>query len=240
MDAVVPVPVLASKEQATYRALAGESRQALLAALHQVGGPLDAGQAAASVGLHPNTARVHLEVLCSVGLVERRTEDRSRRGRPRVLYEVAPVTGRLLDQRRAREADLGYRELARLLAQQFSELPDMPSEALRAGRRWAAVLSNVALPKQRLSPHETIRVAVDLLRRLGFDPEPGAGADRIVLHGCPFEEVARESRSVVCGIHLGMLRATVERLGSPLDVAGLEPFVTDEPSACLVHLAARE
>jgi predicted ArsR family transcriptional regulator len=240
VDAEAPVPVLARKEQATYRALAGESRQALLAALHQVGGPLDAGEAAASVGLHPNTARVHLEVLCSVGLVERRTEDRSRRGRPRVLYEVAPATRSLIDQRRAREADLAYRELARLLAQQFSELPDMPGEALRAGRRWAAVLSNVALPKQRLSPHETIGVAVDLLRRLGFDPEPGAGANRIVLHHCPFEEVARESRSVVCGIHLGMLKATVERLDSPLDVAGLEPFVTDEPSACIVHLAARE
>jgi hypothetical protein len=36
-----------------------------------------------------------------------------------------------------------------------------------------------------------------------------------------------------------MLKATVERLDSPLDVAGLEPFVADEPSACIVHLAVR-
>ena len=97
------MPSLASSDRATYRALAGESRQALLAVLHQVGGPLDAVEAGASVGLHPNTARVHLEVLCSVGLVDRRTEDRSRRGRPRVLYEVAPPTRSLLDQRRAGE-----------------------------------------------------------------------------------------------------------------------------------------
>ena len=34
MDAVAPVPAPASGQRATYRALAGESRQALLAALH--------------------------------------------------------------------------------------------------------------------------------------------------------------------------------------------------------------
>jgi predicted ArsR family transcriptional regulator len=239
MDAVAPVPAPASGQRATYRALAGESRQALLAALHQVGGPLDAVEAGASVGLHPNTARVHLEVLCSVGLVERRTEDRSRRGRPRVLYEMAAPTRSLLDGR-AGEAGVSYRELARLLAQQLSALPDVPNEALRAGRRWATVLSHVALPTQRLSADETMAVAVDLLKQPGFEPEPDRVADRIVLHHCPFREVAYESRAVVCGIHLGMLKATVERLDSPLDVAGLEPFVTDEPVACIVQLAVRE
>jgi predicted ArsR family transcriptional regulator len=153
---------------------------------------------------------------------------------------VAPSTRSPLDQGRAPEADVGYRELARLLAQQFSERPDGPGEALRAGRRWAAVEGQAVLPAPRLSPDETIGAVVDLLSRLGFEPGPGPGAGRIVLHSCPFEEAARESRSVVCGIHLGMLEATVERLGSPLDVVGLEPFVTDDPSACIVHLAARQ
>jgi predicted ArsR family transcriptional regulator len=239
VDEVVAVPLLVSHDRATYRALAGESRQALLAVLHEVGGPLDAVEAGASVGLHPNTARVHLEVLCSVGLVDRRTEDRSRRGRPRVLYEVAAPARSLLDQRRERHADVGYRELARLLVQKFSELPDVPSEALRAGRRWASVLSHVALPTRPLSAAETVAVAVDLLDKLGFEPGPALGADRIVLHHCPLADVARESRSVVCGIHLGMLKATVERLKSPLDVVGLEPFVNDDPSECIVKLAAR-
>ncbi len=239
MDAIAPVPSPAPPERATYRALAGESRQAILAALHQVGGPLDAAEVGASVGLHPNTARVHLEVLCSVGLVERRTEARSRRGRPRVLYKMAAPTRTSLGARLP-EPDVSYRELARLLARQLSELPDVPTEALRAGRRWAAVLGNVALPTQRLSRDETMDVAVDLLTRLGFEPEAGLGADRIMLHNCPFEEVARESCAVVCGIHLGMLKATVERLDSPVDVAGLEPFVTYDPCVCIVHLATRE
>jgi hypothetical protein len=55
--------------------------------------------------------------------------------------------------------------------------------------------------------------------------------------------LAGESRqallAVVGGVHLGMLKATVERLGSPLDVAGLEPFVRDDPTECIVKLAAR-
>jgi predicted ArsR family transcriptional regulator len=239
VDELAVMPSLVRHDRATYRALAGESRQALLAVLHDVGGPLDAVEAGASVGLHPNTARVHLEVLCSVGLVDRRTEDRSRRGRPRVLYEAAASTRNLLDQRRERCAGGGYRELARLLAQQFSELPDVPSEAMRAGRRWASVLDHVALPTRRLSAAEAIAVTVDLLDDLGFEPGLARGADRVVLHHCPLEDVARESRSVVCGIHLGMLKATVERLNSPLDVAGLEPFVNDDPSACIVKLAVR-
>ncbi len=229
----------ATQPRATYRALAGESRQALLLALQQMGGPLDAAEAGASVGLHPNTARAHLEVLCSVGLVERRTEDRSRRGRPRVLYDMAPLSANLLGGRPT-EPEISYRELARLLARQLSELPDVPTEAVRAGRSWASVLSDVALPTERLSLDETMDVAVDLLRRLGFEPEVGLGADRIVLHQCPFEEVARESCAVVCGIHLGMLKATVERLDSPVDVVGLEPFVTYDPCTCIVHLGTRE
>ncbi len=254
-DVIAPMPGPGRPDRATFRALAGESRQALLAALQRVGGPLDAGEAGASVGLHPNTARVHLEVLCSVGLVERRTEDRSRRGRPRVLYEMVPAAPGPLDRRRARDADVGYRELARLLAKQFSELPDVAGEAMRAGRRWAALPSDVALPTRRLSATETIGVATDLLESLGFEPQPvtelqpetqpargpgpGTAAGRIVLHHCPFEELVHESRSVVCGIHLGMLKATVERLDSPVDVVELEPFVTDEPTVCTVHLAVR-
>lgn len=234
--ALAPVPEVG--DRATYRALANESRQALLVALRRVDKPIDAGEAGAAVGLHPNTARVHLELLCSAGLLERRTEDRTRRGRPRVLYEVGPSARRPARDGRAREAGVGYRDLARL-AQQLSELPDVPSEAVRAGRRWASVLDSVHLPTERLSATETIRAVTEVLDRLGFDPEPDVGALRIRLRRCPFLEVASDSRSVVCGIHLGMLKATVERLDSPADVAGLEPPVTLQPTVCMVRFAAR-
>jgi len=39
VDEVAAVPCLVRHDRAIYRALAGESRQALLAVLHEVGGP---------------------------------------------------------------------------------------------------------------------------------------------------------------------------------------------------------
>lgn len=223
----------------TYRALAGQSRQALLEVLQRVGGPLDAASAGEAVGLHPNTARAQLDLLCSAGLVTRRPEDRTRRGRPRVLYALAPVAGSVLDGKAAHEAEPAYRELARLLAQQFFELPDVSNEALRAGRRWAALLDRFPLTEEKISRTEAVGVLIDFLNRLGFHPETDPSCSQIRLGRCPFLELARESAAVVCGIHLGMLKATVERLNAPLDVAGLEPFVSDDPSVCIVHLAER-
>ena len=229
----------AAPDRATYRALAGESRQALLAALRRAGTPLDAAEAGTAVGLHPNTARVHLELLCSAGLLHRRTEDRSRRGRPRVLYALDRTATEVLDHGRARQDELCYRDLARLLAQQLSELPDVASEAVQAGRRWAAVLKDGPLPKERLSAPETMRVATRVLERMGFDPEADLSTLRILLHRCPVADVARENGSLVCGIHFGMLKATVERLDSTLGIVSVEGFTATEPSLCVVHLGAR-
>lgn len=240
--AVSAVAAPPTGDAATYQALAGQSRQALLAALRQSGRPLDAGEAAAAVGLHRNTARVHLNVLCSAGLLRRQVEDRSIRGRPRVLYELAAAAVSRAPGETCTGAANGqasYRELAGLLARQLAEMAGVPDEAMRAGRRWAAALDEHPLPAQRLSAGRATAAVTDLLGRLGFVPEPDPDASRILLHRCPFAEVARENRAVICGIHLGMLTATVERLNAPLGVDGLDPFVTDEPSMCIVRLAAR-
>ncbi|HKH87438.1 MAG TPA: helix-turn-helix domain-containing protein, partial [Acidimicrobiales bacterium] len=191
-----------SGKAVVHRALASESRQALLAALRRHRGPLDAGEAGEAVGLQRNTARVHLDVLASAGLVTRRTEARAIPGRPRVLYEAARTPA----SPDRPPASGGYQELARVLADQLSGVPDARNEAIRAGRRWAAVLDSRALPQQPLSPAEAVRIVSERLDHLGFESEavPPVNPDRILLHRCPFADVARENRSVVCGIHLGM------------------------------------
>ena len=91
------------------------------------------------------------------------------------------------------------------------------------------------------APVEAVQAAVQILDDLGFEPEPDPAADpdRILLHRCPFAEVARENRSVICGIHLGMLKATFERLDTSLEVTGLDSFVTDDPLLCIVRLAIK-
>jgi predicted ArsR family transcriptional regulator len=232
------MPVRTS-EVSTHHVLAGESRQALLAVLREQARALDAGEAGAAVGLHRNTARFHLDMLVKAGFVTRQMEQRTFPGRPRVLYEVA------LDGANHPGALSGvndYRGLARVLAEQLAQLPDTKNEAIRAGRRWAASLDRNSMPDHPLAPSEAIKIVTTILDDLGFKTEaaPDGGTDRIMLCHCPFAEVARENRSIVCGIHLGMLRATFESLDTTLEVAGLDSFVTDDPMLCVVRLTTKE
>lgn len=225
---------------ATYRALAGRSRHALLTALVAAGRPVDVEDAARLVGLHRNTVRVQLDVLTSAGLLRRSVDKRGTRGRPRVLYAPTPEASEYLSAERAQVSQVGYRELARMLAVQLAERGDVPDAAVRAGRRWAAALDDRPLPAQPLSADEAIDVLTGILERLGFEPEPDDQGKRLLLHQCPFADVARDNRAIVCGIHLGMIKATAERLDAPLDVAGLDPFVADDPLLCVVRLADRQ
>ena len=222
-----------------HRALAAPSRRALLTALVRAGRPVDAAEAADAVGLHRNSARVQLEILVSAGLLRRRAEKRDARGRPRVLYEPTKSGSEHLPAEQAQPGSAAYRELARLLALQLAELPDVRDAAIRAGRRWAAALDERPLPAAPLSSGEAMHVVTDILDRLGFDPEPDDPGQRILLHDCPFADVARDNRAVICGIHLGMLTGTAERLDAPLAVASLDPFVADDPQLCIVRLAHR-
>ncbi|GHD90790.1 hypothetical protein [Streptomyces naganishii] len=65
--------------------------------------------------------------------------------------------------------------------------------------------------------------------------EPATGAERrLHLHHCPFREVAQRRPDIVCAIHLGLMRGTVETLRAPLAAEGLEPFVT--PHLCVATL----
>ncbi len=234
-SAGVPGPV----DLGAYRALAGRSRHALLTALVEAGRPMDVDEAAGAVGLHRNTVRVQLDVLSQAGLIRRSADKRGTRGRPRVLYAATSGGADHLAAERTQASGASYRELARLLAVQLTELGDAQGAALRAGRRWAAAMDERPLPAEPLSETEAIEVLTEILERLGFEPEPDREGGRVLLHHCPFAEVARESRAVVCGIHLGMITATTERLDAPLSVAGLDPFVADDPLLCVVRLAGQ-
>jgi predicted ArsR family transcriptional regulator len=71
----------------------GESRTRVLAALRATGAPLAVGAVADRVGLHPNTARFHLDALVEAGLADRAAEERRRPGRPRALYSARTGDG---------------------------------------------------------------------------------------------------------------------------------------------------
>ncbi len=67
----------------------GRSRADVLDMLQAAGTPLGVREIAQRMGLHPNTARFHLEALVEAGLASRETEGREKPGRPRIGYRAA-------------------------------------------------------------------------------------------------------------------------------------------------------
>jgi predicted ArsR family transcriptional regulator len=195
-------------------------------------------EAAAQVRLHPNTARVHLEHLVEVGLVTRHREDRVHPGRPKTLYAAA---GSATDRGAGGQED--YKTLASLLARELGATPDAGSAAVEAGRRWAEA-ERRSLSDEPGSAERTVERAIDdvvlLMDGLGFRPVYDPDGSEILLRRCPFEEVARESRSVVCGVHLGLIEGTLEQLGGAVGVRALEAFRRDDPLVCAVRLNSPE
>ncbi|MCB2223224.1 MAG: helix-turn-helix domain-containing protein [Actinobacteria bacterium] len=217
-----------------YRALADPRRRHLLRVLEDAGGSLDAAALGAAVGRHPNTVREHLVVLERAGLVTRTIEERTRPGRPRVLF--APASGADGDA-----GGDGYRFLAEVLAGSIEHTADVPAEVgERAGREWGRhLIERPADGSSGLSSTDALERIVASLAELGFEPEVHeCGADvSILLHDCPFRDVARRQQDVVCSVHLGLLRGMSERLGGALDMEGIDPFVG--PSLCSVRVSAR-
>jgi predicted ArsR family transcriptional regulator len=219
-------------ERETHRVLGSQSRVHLLEVLRIAGCPMSVSEASRAVGLHASTTRFHLELLVSVGLAERVPEQRTEPGRPKVLYAARADPGEPAG------AGGDYQELAGLLADGLSTTDDPARAAVAAGERWAQALDRRSSGRSVASTASPATELGQLLAELGFDPDVDLPHGLIRLHRCPFEQVARVNRTVVCGVHLGMLRASLTRLGASSDDVALEPFVSQQPLLCLVHLRA--
>jgi predicted ArsR family transcriptional regulator len=213
-----------------HRALSDPSRVRILEVVQEAEAPLDARQLGTRVGLHVNTVRSHLHVLAEAGLVSTRREERTRPGRPRVLYEAAAEA---LDA----PALASYRLLAQILAGSLAGSERDPSaRAEEAGRAWGAHLVRKPPPFTSSSKEETIDEVVRLHEEHGFRPETrrAPSGQEIVLKRCPFQEVATTYQAVICPLHLGLIRGALAELGTGVEADWLEPFA--EPGACVGHL----
>ena len=222
----------AQRDTEFHHALSDPSRLRILEALQEAEAPLDARELGTRVGLHVNTVRSHLRVLAEAGLVSPRREERTRPGRPRVLYEAtaAPLDTRAL---------ASHRLLAQILASHLASSERDPSaRAEEAGRAWGAHLVRRPPPFASISKEETIDEVVHLHEQFGFSPElrraPKSGQE-IVLKRCPFQELATTYPAVICSIHLGLIRGALAQLGTGVEADALEPFA--EPGACIAHVA---
>jgi predicted ArsR family transcriptional regulator len=221
------------------------------------GRPLGVAETAERVGVHLNTARFHLDALVADGLAVRDSAPRSEPGRPKIVYSAVASDGS--------DGSRSFQLLSDiLLGVVSSSVEDPVAAATRAGRSWGSYLTAPPAPTERIGAEEGERRLVATLEDMGFvteaeqeqeqkhaqeqeqEREPEAGTEpeatttdrRLLLHHCPFREVAQRRPDIICAIHLGLMQGTVETLRAPLTAESLEPFVT--PHLCVATLRRAE
>lgn len=208
----------------------GPRRTEVLEVLRAAGEPLGVREVAGRTGVHPNTARFHLDALVSAGLAARAPQSRPSPGRPSFGYQTVG-SGTVSEQRQ-------YRLLAEMLASLIEGLlPEPGQAAAEAGREWGRYLTEQPAPYQRIAAGEAIGRLVAVLAEIGFAPQAAvSGVHRQVrLQRCPFREVAENRQDVVCQLHLGLMQGVLDQMRAPVMAQRIQPFA--EPSLCIAYLA---
>ncbi len=187
------------------KALGENTRYAIYLELARSPRPLATAEIAATLDLHANTVRPHLERMREVGLLEQRVANDGGVGRPQHLYSLAPDAPSLGLEPPAMPA------LARMLLTVAAEAGLDGNDAEAAGReegaRDAVVFGEGSA---------CIEALMTQLEYLGFDPEVTGGPDGVTIAftHCPFRELAEANPDLVCGLHRGMVSGFVDALGT--------------------------
>ena len=208
----------------------GQSRAHVLDLLRAAGSPVGVRDIADQAGLHPNTARFHLDALVDAGLAARAPKERTTPGRPSMAYR-AVAGGETMGRRR-------YRLLAEMLTSLIAGMLPKPGEAAEeAGREWGRYLTEPPPPYQRLDAGEAVGRLTATMAEIGFAPEAVTDGTQyqLRLRQCPFREVAENHQDVVCQLHLGLMQGALAQMRAPVTADRLEPFA--DPSLCIAYLA---
>jgi predicted ArsR family transcriptional regulator len=211
----------------------GQSRAHVLDLLRAAGSPAGVRDIADQAGLHPNTARFHLDALVDAGLAARAPKERTTPGRPSMAYR-AVAGGETMGRRR-------YRLLAEMLTSLIAGMLPKPGEAAgEAGREWGRYLTEPPPPYQRLDAGEAVEKLTATMAEIGFAPEAVTDGTQyqLRLRQCPFREVAENHQDVVCQLHLGLMQGALAQMRALVTADRLQPFA--EPSLCIAYLATRQ
>ncbi len=200
-------------------------RTHIIQILREAKEPLSVVQVAQMVGIHANTARFHLESLVDAGLATRETEVSDTPGRRRILY-----TGILPNQ--THERSHGYRLLAHVLTGLIaSKHPEKGDEMYQVGVQWGGYLTSRPAPFEVLTQKEIYQRVMDKLDALWFAPEfKDSPRPCMLMHNCPFLDLAQTAPQVVCMLHAGMINGSLAELHSTERVTELAPLA--QPSLC--------
>lgn len=197
------------EQQREAKALGDPTRHRLFRHIAEASEPVGVAELTALVRLNHNAVRQHLAVLRDAGLVVEGVEQRSRPGRPRLLYRLAPeAAGRW-------GTPGGYAWLASLLSDAVRRRLEPRQVGRQDGHLRGAELAGGG---------DRLDLLEEELERRGFRPtrtERGRKVE-LALGRCPFADVAEPNPDTVCQLHLGLAEGLAEGLGG-LDVEGLIP-----------------
>lgn len=192
--------------RAAYSAISSSSRVQILHLLNERG-KRTITELCEATELHPNTVREHVQRLIDGGYVVGEVEQRTSRGRPRVLYSPAA----------------GQSTVARRKAQEAARRGDLMRRVLP--------VPETTLPVEAVHQLDAL---IDDLGDAGFDPVVDEDALTIDLSPCARAEVSDQERATLCGVHLGLMEGVLAQAGGPLRVAGMVPSC--DPATCVVKL----
>jgi predicted ArsR family transcriptional regulator len=175
------------------KALGDPTRHAIFRYIVDAGDAVDVTELTDHFGFHHNAIRQHLAKLVDADLVVGSTAPASGRGRPKLIYRVAPSVD-------SRWGVAGPYERLSWLLTEIVRSGDGPVEV---GRR--------AVERRRLGGpiadrRDPVEVLVDEMEREGFEPTVRRRGDQVevVLAVCPFSSTAQIDPDTVCSLHLGM------------------------------------
>lgn len=199
--------VMASRHLQDYRTLASLSRINLLHELQEHGSKTIT-ELAEATGLHHNTAREHLHRLIDAGFVDSEPVPTSTKGRPKLRYRAARGTDN--PARRARQQAAEHRTalLRRMLPVTES--------------------TTTSTPRSR-----QLDALDDHMDQCGFDAEVDQDHTHMVMHDCPFADLAKDNPQV-CEVHFALVKDALDVENGPLRARELHPFFA--PQLCVVDL----
>jgi predicted ArsR family transcriptional regulator len=209
-------------------------RRSLYTYLVERPGPVGRDEAAEAVGITRELAAFHLDKLLEEGLLDveyRRLSGRSGpgAGRPAKLYHPSRRQVQVsLPERR-------YELAARLMAEALEEKASDPAASLETvARRFGESLGTEARHQmgRRATQSRLLETACAVLRDQGF--EPIMAGSEIRLRNCPFDRVAQEHISLVCGMNLALAQGLVAGLGA----SGVDVRLDPKPGGCCVAFVA--
>jgi predicted ArsR family transcriptional regulator len=184
------------------KALGDPTRFRIFRYIFDSGCPIGVAELTTYTQLNHNAVRQHLAVLTAAEVVVKEVEERTRPGRPRLLYtpaiEVAGLWG----------LSSPYEDLATMLSEILLTNASPEEVGRSAGMRRANELSSRPVC-------DGLSVIEGEMARIGFRPSLRHYPQwaELIFGSCPFASAATANPSAVCRIHRGIAEGLAEGLG---------------------------